>query len=66
MRKSVPEAPGSVLEQAKPGLDERSISPRLALVLAAEAVERPIVPRAAVGPQKQATVAPFENVSEKQ
>ena len=65
MGKSVPEAPGSVLEQTEPRFDERPISPRFTLVLAVEAFERSIVPRVAVGLHQRATAAPFENVSEK-
>jgi hypothetical protein len=46
--KSVPEAPGSVLERTEPDFDDRPISPRFTPVLAVEEFERPVVPRAAV------------------
>ena len=41
---------GSVLGQLESRFGERPMLPRFTLVLAVEAVERPVVPRVAVGP----------------
>ena len=43
MENPVPEAPGSGIERSEPRFGERPISPRFTLVLAVEAVGRPVV-----------------------
>ena len=64
--KSVVKASGSVFEDPELRFDERPISPRFTLVVAFKKFERPVVPRAAVGPHQRATAAPFENISQKE